>query len=178
MKTTLFLDRDGVINHKIHGYVGTWDKFVFLDRVLEAMPILARKFDYIIIVTNQQGVGKGLMTQEDLDSVHAQMLVEIEKVGGRIDKIFACTCLATAVPNCRKPHPQMALDAQKAFPDIDFDSSIMVGDMHTDCQMAQAVGMPFIWVDTHTDLTDGERAFLIENTDRNYSGLWDWCQSL
>lgn len=178
MKKTVFLDRDGVINRKIRGYVNTWTKFDFLEGVLEAMPILARKFDYIIIITNQQGVGKELMSLEDLEVVHQKMLTSIEEVGGRIDKIFACTCLATDAINCRKPNPTMVLDAQKTFKDIDINEAIMVGDMPSDLKLAQGLEMPFVWLDTHDHLTEKERLFLETHTSRKYQSLLQWCTTL
>jgi len=60
---TLFLDRDGVINKKIdNDYVKAWEQFEFLPGVIEALKILSAKFGKIIIVTNQQGVGRQLMS--------------------------------------------------------------------------------------------------------------------
>jgi D-glycero-D-manno-heptose 1,7-bisphosphate phosphatase len=56
---TLFLDRDGVINHEKHkDYIHTWDEFVFYEGVPEAMKVFAERFRYIVVVTNQKGVGK------------------------------------------------------------------------------------------------------------------------
>ena len=83
---TLFLDRDGVINRRIiDGYVTSWEEFEFLPGVLDAMELLAGKFRYIMVITNQQGVGKGLMTMEQVDAIHDRMCLEIEAHGGRID---------------------------------------------------------------------------------------------
>src|SRR5688572_23731927 len=91
MTKTLFLDRDGVINERIPGdYVKNWDEFIFLDGVLEALNILARKFNRIVVVTNQQGIAKGLMTEEDLNKVHQRMVLEIQESGGKIDKVYFC----------------------------------------------------------------------------------------
>ena len=88
----IFLDRDGVINDRIvGGYVRNWTEFDFLEGVLDAMPILARKFDYIFVATNQQGIAKGLMTVEQLEKVHAQMLEEIAKCNVTIDKVYYCS---------------------------------------------------------------------------------------
>ena len=68
---TLFLDRDGVINRRLPGaYVQHWDQFEFLPGVLPALSILANYFAHLIIVTNQQGIGKGLMTESDLQKIH------------------------------------------------------------------------------------------------------------
>ncbi|RYZ29604.1 MAG: HAD-IIIA family hydrolase [Chitinophagaceae bacterium] len=88
---TLFLDRDGVINdEKLGEYILHWDYFIFSKGVLDVFKTLSDKFSRIIIVTNQKGVGKGLMTKESLDTIHYEMQREVEIVGGRIDRIYAC----------------------------------------------------------------------------------------
>src|SRR4051812_9931296 len=88
---TLFLDRDGVINNEIKGgYVLNWDMFQFADGVLEALPALAAKFGHIVMVTNQRCIGRGLLTVDGLNTIHANMLEQISKHGGRIDKIYFC----------------------------------------------------------------------------------------
>ena len=68
---TLFLDRDGVINKKLENdYVKTIDEFEFLPQVLEAIKQFSSHFQKIVIVTNQQGISKKLMTENDLEKVH------------------------------------------------------------------------------------------------------------
>ncbi len=72
---SLFLDRDGVINERIvDGYVTRPEDFRLLEGVLEAMVIFARRFDRIFMVTNQQGIGKGLMSVGDLELIHNSFL--------------------------------------------------------------------------------------------------------
>src|SRR5215210_8022731 len=89
---SLFLDRDGVINDEIlHKYVLNWQQFYFSKDVLKSFPVLNEKFGGIVIVTNQRGVSKGLMTEEDLINIHEKMLTEINEAGGRIDQIYYCT---------------------------------------------------------------------------------------
>ena len=140
----LFLDRDGILNkHLLGDYVRNWSMWEWLPGVLDAMPLLAKRFRRIFIVTNQQGVGKGLMTQADLDDVHRHMLSDIEAAGGRIDRVYVCTDLeSTHSPN-RKPEIGMALQAQRDFPEVDFHRSVMVGDSKSDELFAQKSGMRF-----------------------------------
>jgi len=139
---TLFLDRDGVINHRlIDDYVKVPSEFSFLPGVLDSIAALTAWFDRIIVITNQQGVGKGLMTHDQLDSLHDQMCLEISEAGGHIDQIFSCTDLATEYNNCRKPNPSMALQAVGMFPEIKLYKSIMVGDMPSDILFGQATEM-------------------------------------
>ncbi|MCW5908819.1 MAG: HAD-IIIA family hydrolase [Chitinophagales bacterium] len=145
---TLFLDRDGVINlHYPNDYVKHWDEFFFLEGVLDALKKLSGVFKRIIIVTNQQGVGKGLMTGNDLQFIHDEMLKEVRKYGGRIHAIYSATELvANDSKNMRKPATGMAKQAKKDFPEIDFAKSIMVGDSVTDMQFGKAEGMLTVFV--------------------------------
>src|SRR5580693_4393687 len=131
---TLFLDRDGVINHeKPLDYIHTWAEFVFYDGVKEAIKIFAKKFKYIIIVTNQKGVGKGLTKLGDLHTIHANMQAVIEDAGGRIDKIYFCTELQQTHPS-RKPKPGMGLQAVKDLDYIDLSKTLMVGNTISDME--------------------------------------------
>lgn len=139
---TLFLDRDGVINVRlIDDYVKKLEEFEFLPGVLDAFKIFAEKFGRIIIVTNQQGVGKGLMTLKDVEIVHDFMVKEIEKQQGRVDKIYVCPQLKSDPDNFRKPSPRMAYMAQHDFPEIDFDKSVMIGDSNSDIEFGKNAGM-------------------------------------
>ena len=141
----LFLDRDGILNKHLPGdYVRSWDMWEWLPGVLEMMPKLAKRYKRIFIVSNQQGVGKGLMTQADLDHIHAHMLADIEAAGGRIDKVYTCTELASSHSPNRKPAPGMGLQAKRDFPEVDFHRSVMVGDSESDKLFAQRLQMRFI----------------------------------
>ena len=145
---TLFLDRDGVINRWLPGdYVRTWEQFSFLPGILECLRAWAGKFRHILLVSNQRGVGKGLMTQEALDEVHARMLAEIRRAGGRIDGLYVCTALDKDDP-CRKPRTGMFEKARRDFQDISPERCLMVGDSDYDRAFAQNCGMDFILMET------------------------------
>ncbi len=137
----LFLDRDGVINRELPGdYVKTPGEFEFLPGVLEALAILNTHFQYILIVTNQRGVGRGVMTVDTLENIHSQMLRKITTTGGRIDKIYVCTDLEDSSPG-RKPNIGMAWQAQQDFPGLDFSRSIMLGNSLSDMKFGKNAGM-------------------------------------
>ena len=139
---TLFLDRDGVINKRLVGdYVKSVDEFEFLDGSLDAIRQFSDMFGVIVIVTNQQGIGRGLMTKADLNSIHASMLDQIKKHGGRIDHVFYCPELAADNPECRKPNTGMGFEAKAMFPQIDFKKSLMVGDSISDMEFGEGLGM-------------------------------------
>ena len=145
---TLFLDRDGVINRWLPGdYVKTWDEFAFLPGILECLRKWAVRFKHIIVVSNQRGVGKGKMSQADLEAVHARMLSEIRASGGRIDAVYTCTELEKDHP-MRKPQPGMFLAACRDFPDIAPERSLMLGDSDSDREFAANCGMPFVRMET------------------------------
>src|SRR5689334_21054490 len=124
---TLFLDRDGVINiEKYQDYVYHYDEFVFYEGAKEALQYFSNRFKRIIIITNQRGVGRALMTEAQLQDIHNQLVTDVEAIGGRIHKIYYSTSIDDAHPN-RKPNPGLFYEAQRDFPDITPDKSIMVG---------------------------------------------------
>ncbi len=137
---TLFLDRDGVINvNKDESYVFHKGDFQFIQGALEAISILNSVFGKIIVVTNQRGIGKGLMDEKALGEIHQHMIDEIEKTGGRIDALYYCA-MDDEKHHDRKPNPGMALEAAKMFPDIEFSRSVMVGDKMSDMQLGRNIG--------------------------------------
>ena len=143
----LFLDRDGVINHRLKDdYVKNWGAFQFEVGSLEAIATFSKIFGFLFVVTNQQGIGKGLMQEADLQVLHRQMLLEIEKAGGRIDRIYHCPHLRSAHCPCRKPRIGMALQAQSDFPALDFSRSVMVGDTPSDIEFGKAAGMYTVFI--------------------------------
>lgn len=137
-KRTLILDRDGILNKFERGkYVTSVGDFRFCDGVLESMIDLAKSFDYIIIITNQAGVGKGLMSFGDLRNIHSYMIEIIRANGGRIDGLYACTSEKSLD---RKPLLGMAAMAKKDFPDIDFEYAFVLGDSLSDMDFARNLG--------------------------------------
>lgn len=149
---TLFLDRDGVINKKIdNDYVKKWSDFIFIEGVLEAISFLSNIFGLIIVVTNQRGVGKGLMTEEDLNCIHHKMSEEIKSNSGNLDKIYFCTHVSNK-SEFRKPNIGMANMALRDFPNIDFQKSIMVGDSDSDIVFGQKLGMMCVKISNEKNL--------------------------
>jgi histidinol-phosphate phosphatase family protein len=171
---TLFLDRDGVINvEKKDEYVLNATEFVFLEGVQEAIKKASEIFGLILIASNQRGVSKGLMTLEDLQSVHDYMLEEINEYNGRIDKIYFCTDPDDASPN-RKPNPGMALQAKKDFIHIDFSKSIMVGNKLSDMQFARNAGMYSVFIAS----TNPDTPFPHELIDARFDSLPEFVNAI
>lgn len=151
---TLFLDRDGVLNiEKDDDYILNWSEFQFYDTTLEALAILRPLFARIFLVTNQKGVGRGLMSLADLDNIHSNMLSSIQAKGGGLDHLFFCTDVESDSPN-RKPNPGMAFQAKTVYPAVDFNKSIMVGNRPSDMAFGKNAGMYTVFVATthpHTE---------------------------
>ena len=144
---TLFLDRDGVINHDMQPYTLHKNQFKFYDGVTDALKIFNNIFQHILIVTNQRGVSKKLMSEEDLINIHDFMLEEVKSTGGRIDKIYYCTAIDNDHPN-RKPNPGMALQAMQEHPLISKEHSIIVGNNISDMQFGRNAGMHTVLLTT------------------------------
>lgn len=137
---SLFLDRDGVINKDKSPYTLNAAQFEFYDGVTEAIKKFNLVFRHIFIVTNQRGVGRQLMTEHDLLSIHDLMTNEIIRMGGRIDKIYYCTATDDTHPY-RKPNTGMALQAFREFPGVLNQQSIMVGNNISDMHFGKNAGM-------------------------------------
>ncbi len=170
---TLFLDRDGVINYRPPGdYIKKWENFQFLPGVLEALAVFNKIFKRIIVVTNQQGVGKGLMSIEDLEHVHHNMVAKIKKMGGRIDAVYYCTDLAEKPLNCRKPSTFMAQKAVVEFPDIQLEKSVMLGDTESDLNFGRNCGMKSIYINSNQQNIEADLY------DASFLGLIDFAEKL
>lgn len=132
---TLFLDRDGVINYKIENeYVKSICEFKFIPDFIHVVKDLSLLFNRIIIITNQQGIGKGLMSISDLNKIHEHMLNAINYNNGRIDKIYYCPHLDSDNCICRKPSPGMIQKAFEEYPEINRNKSYLIGDSDSDIQ--------------------------------------------
>ncbi len=135
---TLFLDRDGVLNRKLENdYVKNLDEFDILNHSEEALKILAEHFQTIVVVTNQQGIGKKLMSKKDLDIIHNYLVEKLPQ----IQKIYFCPDLAKTNSPRRKPAIGMAIDAKNDFSMISFKRSVIVGDSISDMQFGRNAGM-------------------------------------
>jgi D-glycero-alpha-D-manno-heptose 1-phosphate guanylyltransferase len=171
---TLFLDRDGVINEERLGqYVLHWGEFIFSKGVLEVFKKLSDHFGRVIVVSNQRGVGKGLMTEEALQSIHLEMQREVEIVNGKIDKIYYCTEKDDKCFN-RKPNPGMALQAREDFPDIDFSKTIMVGNKPSDMKFGRAAGVYTVFVRT----TNPDQSYPHPDIDLVFPSLQEFASAL
>jgi D-glycero-D-manno-heptose 1,7-bisphosphate phosphatase len=173
INSVLFLDRDGVINRRItDDYVKTPDEFIFMDRVTDALKILSAVFSRIVVVTNQQGIGRGLMTDDQLNDVHQFMIDQVSTAGGKIDHIFYCPHLASDGCNCRKPATGMFYAAKKLIPQLDTTSSVMAGDSLSDLQFGRNAGLSTVLIskDVKTDIQT------LKFADEQFGSLFDFAK--
>ena len=171
---TLFLDRDGVINRDKEGdYIRNAGEFVMLDGVNDAINIFNKTFGLTVVVTNQKGVGRGLMTLDDLTGIHTLLAEQLAATGGKIDKIYFCTDLDNNSPN-RKPQHGMALRAKADFPQIDLAKSIVVGNRLSDMEFGRNAGMYTVFVAT----THPETPFPHPMIDARFNSLHAFAQQL
>ena len=142
----VLLDRDGVINQRIvGGYVTCWEEFIFLPGVLEALRLLTEKNYQVAVVSNQAGVGRGLMTAAELQEITRKFVEQVEAQRGRIRSVYYCTHRAEDDCPCRKPKPGLLLKAQ-AEHHFTFEDTFLIGDSESDLLAAKAVGCPTIMV--------------------------------
>ncbi len=145
---TLFLDRDGVINYeKEADYIYHPGEFRLYEGVLDAMEILQKHFGRLVLVTNQRGIEKGLMTEQNLHDIHEHMQALFAERQVKLDAIFYNSSLDDNHPD-RKPQPGMAWKALEKFPDIRFDQSIMVGNNLSDMHFGRNAGMHTVFLQT------------------------------
>lgn len=141
---TLFLDRDGVINRlRPNDYVKTGRSSSSYRACSTVWPAGADGSGAFWSSRTSGASAKGIMSLDDLNRIHDRMIEEIERHGGRIDRVYFCTALSPDDPN-RKPQTGMAQQARIDFPDIDFARSLMIGDSESDRQFARNAGMAFL----------------------------------
>ncbi len=147
MQKAIFFDRDGVINYRIVGdYVKSYDEFCFVPDFIDFFSEIKRRRYLAIIITNQQGVGKNIMTDEDLHAIHSKMQEEIISLTGYgFDDIFYCTDLATVFSNRRKPNPGMLNEAIEKW-NIDKHLSWMIGDSLSDIIAGKNANVQTIYI--------------------------------
>ncbi len=143
-KRAVFLDRDGVICYDVH-YMSSPDQFRLMPGVGEGIRKLNEAGFLVIVVTNQSGLRRGLITEENLKKIHERMIRELSSYGARIDDIYVCPCLPEEDCDCRKPKPGMILEAAKKH-NIELSSSYMIGDKQIDADAGKAAGCKTILI--------------------------------
>lgn len=171
---TLFVDRDGVINpEKKEDYIRHVGEFSFYDGIEQAFQQISNKFGKIVIVSNQRGVGRGLMSLDDLHAINDHMKSAIEKAGSRIDAIYFCTVNDPLHPD-RKPNPGMAFRALKELEGIDLKRSLVAGNKLSDMKFGRNAGMYTVFIAT----TNPDTSFPHPDIDFRFDSLPDFAKAL
>jgi len=138
---TAFLDRDGTLNVKAPegSYVTTPGDVRLLAGVATAVRRLNDARIFVVLVTNQRGIGRGLFTQADYEAVISALVGQLAQGGARLDAVYACPHENDSC-DCRKPLPGMLLQAARDHPAIDLARSVMVGDAEADVAAGAAAG--------------------------------------
>lgn len=172
-KWTLFLDRDGVLNEEKDSYIFNREELKIYDYVPKSIGYLSTVFNKIILVTNQKGIGKGLMSLADLSDIHLHLQQQLAKENGRLDAIYFAPDLEQNSPN-RKPQAGMAFLAKRDFPEIDFSKSIMVGNRMSDMEFGRNAGMHTVFLAT----THPETPFPDTHVDYRFDKLDTFAQHI
>lgn len=135
----VFLDRDGVINQKAPEgrYITSWERFRILPDAARGISLLNHAGFRVFVVTNQRCVARGLLTEHQLRSLHAQMVAVLARAGATIDEVYYCPHEASC--SCRKPAPGMLLEAARTH-NIEIRASWMIGDSNVDMEAGKNVG--------------------------------------
>lgn len=137
-----FIDRDGVLNERppdARRYVLRPEQLRVLPHAAEGLRTLRARGYALVVISNQRGVGAGLMTAADLEAVNGALTAELGRQGATIDRLEVCPHLEGC--ECRKPKPGMILRAAEAL-GLDLGRSLLIGDDPRDLEAGQAAGVP------------------------------------
>jgi histidinol-phosphate phosphatase family protein len=142
----VFLDRDGVINCKAapDDYIKTVEEFRLIPQIVDWIRLFNALDFLVIVVTNQRGIARGLMSDADVREIHERMREELLSGGARIDDVYYCPHEENSC-ECRKPKPGLILAAAAKW-DIDVSRSVLIGDSERDRELAAHCGFPFVHV--------------------------------
>jgi D-glycero-D-manno-heptose 1,7-bisphosphate phosphatase len=164
-RPVVFLDRDGVINQSAdYGkYISSLDEFVFKLTSVEAIKSLLRERFYVVVVTNQAGIGREMISLETLDKIHLK-LVEETRVGEKhIQAVYICPHKREEHCICRKPNLGLFRRASAEL-EIDLRTSYLVGDSESDIIAGTHTGCTTIQIkDTTSVLTRIAPQYVVAN---------------
>lgn len=158
LRPGILLDRDGVVNQRIvGGYIADWSAFRFVRGIQAALGRLSRLGLPIVVVSNQAGVGKGLVSPSTLRKLTIRFIALLAQAGARIDAVYYCPHTPAQRCGCRKPQPGLLQQAAVDWR-LDLRRSVLIGDSVSDLEAARAVGCQAIWLRAGNDLFSGAGA--------------------
>ncbi len=166
-RPAVLVDRDGVLNRRapLGDYVKSWAEWEWLPGAVTALASLHRAGYRVMIVSNQAGIARGLVTPAALDNIHSRMRSDVEAAGGQIDAIYTCPHHWDDGCACRKPRPGMLFQAQREF-NLDLTRTFFLGDDARDAEAAEAAGCLFAEVSERTPLSSYAESWLAANPSK------------
>jgi histidinol-phosphate phosphatase family protein len=164
MKPAIFLDRDGTITED-RGYIKDPKNLVLINNAAKALKLLKAAGFWLIIVSNQSGVGRGYLTLSTLEKIHKKLREMLSRKGADIDGVYFCPHLPDNDCRCRKPGTGMAEKAMRDF-DIDIKKSWVIGDKGSDIEFGKRLGAKTILVLTGYGMKEKETVapdFIVDN---------------
>jgi len=146
-KKIILIDRDGIINHKADRgeYIEKWDDFEFIEDTVKAMADLSQKGFKFIVITNQAGIARGMVKNQDLNFIHKKMKEVLYQSDIDIIDIYICPHHWDDNCYCRKPKPGMFFEASKKY-FLRLDQTLFIGDDPRDCVAAENAGCNSIFI--------------------------------
>jgi len=136
-KKIILIDRDGVINQKapMGEYICSWDEFEWIDDTVQSMKHLANHGFSFIVITNQAGIARGIVSEKELTKMHRLLVSELENEGVKVHDIYVCPHHWDDNCNCRKPKAGLFYRiAKEHF--LRMDRTLYIGDDVRDCEAA------------------------------------------
>ena len=162
----IFLDRDGTLNED-PGYINDPNKIVLFPETGEALSVLKKYGFFLIVISNQSGIARGLMTSKDVDAVNDKINFLLSEYKVKVDAFYYCPAHPDYSNDeeceCRKPSPKLLFEATKEF-NIDLPKSYFIGDSVSDIQCGKNAGLKTILVRTGK----GEESFSILQKENNF----------
>jgi D,D-heptose 1,7-bisphosphate phosphatase len=162
----VFLDRDGTLNED-PGYISDPEKVVLFPETGNSLYMLKKYGFLLIVISNQSGISRGIMTSKDVDAVNEKINALLSEYRVKIDAFYFCPAhpdYSTAEEcECRKPSPKMVFEAAKEF-NVDMNESYIIGDTFADIQCGKNAGLKTILVKTGK----GEENFSILQKENNF----------
>ena len=148
---TIFIDRDGVINHERNDYVKSISELEIFPNVVKNIELLKNAGFLIVVITNQSAINRGIITHEAVNQIHDSIQNHLKKNGTCVDGFFYCPHKPDENCNCRKPKSGLLHQAILEL-NIDPNSSWMIGDNKSDIEAAISVGCKAIKIDNNFSL--------------------------
>ena len=152
-KKIILIDRDGVINQKAPRgeYISTWQDFELIPETHDVLKTLAQEGFQFILISNQAGIARGMVDQDELNLIHSNLKKEFEKGGIEILDIYVCPHHWEENCGCRKPKPGMFYQASRDWL-LRLDKTLFIGDDPRDCQAAYEAGCQSVFVGDKIEL--------------------------